>query len=624
VHKPYITNYIELYLLQGKRYTSAISLIMVHAVLPDGERPALVYGYLDHDTRVTEVCNAVRAHYEYTRSRKVPHNIVGPYNSPGDIPYLDRILRINRGKNTAEVEANVTMESLVDATLQLGLVPCVVACQRNTTVAEAFANITNESSSFAFGTFDCTVIEIEVILGNGSVVWAGPNANEELFYGSAGTMNSLGLTTMFEVSLRSQGPYVELEFLSPLLSNMHKELTLPRMKDLFTPQQSPKELSFLSMATQEAIQAKKRTLADMEQQSSVLHRVISELQNIQAEIQKPTSLRDMVIEKVHTAKGQQPSPLFYTAVVGTIEDTKRAMAGVEQSLSLLSAAMNHTRRAIVELRKHSTQLHQTAKLNQGASDESLEDTSLLSMAMANMLWASSDSSAEFVEAMMFKDYAGVVIGRTCSTYSGLFFEPSVGESYTEFAESVMSHQSKDKRSQVRYMKTASYLFRNDTARPGEKLRSEKRPATNSPIFQIAVCSDAIEDLLEEFQPEWNAWPLRICPVLSPASIGYKPSHGIGSGFDFPKDLYFALGSPHIIETGRIDRMLGQIDLECQKKGAKMHPKGFRFLHCHLRGYCLVPWSAHDHKSHRNLREKWHAVFPDVLAQLEEKFEYKVQ
>jgi hypothetical protein len=596
---------------------------MVHAVLPDGQRRASIDGHKDHEARVTEVCKAVRDHYGSVRSRKVPHKSAGRYNSPEDIPCLDRVVQIDRRKRTAEVEANVTMESLVDATLQYGLVPCVVACRRNTTVAEAFANITNESSSFAFGTFDCTVLEIEVILGDGSVIRAGPNQNEELFYGSAGTMNSLGLTTLFEISLRSQGPYVELEFLSPHLSIMLKELTLPRLKGIFAPPQSPKELSILSMATEEAIQDKKRTLADMEQQSSVLRRAIADLQSIQTEIQKPTSLRDMVVEEVHKAKGQQVSPLFYTAVVEALEDTRRAMTGIERSLSLLTTAMNHTRRAIVELQKQFKQLHETAKLNQAASDETLADTSLVSKVIANMLWASSDSSTDFVEAMMFGNHAGVVIGRTCPTYPGLLFEPSVGKSFTDLARSVMADQRKDKRSQVRYMKIASYLFRNDTARPGEKFRSQKHSTTNPPIFQIAVCSDATEDILEKFQPEWNEWPLRICPILSPRSIGYKPSHGIGSGFDFPKDVYFALGSPHIIETGRIDRMLGESHLECQKKGARMHAKGFRFLHCHLRGHCLVPWSAHDHKSHRNLREKYHAASLDVLGRLEEKFQYTV-
>jgi hypothetical protein len=268
--------------------------------LPHGGSPVIVNGYLDHDTRVAEICKAIKDHYDYARSNEVPHNVPGPYSTPEDIPCLNRILRINHRKRSAEVEANVTMESLVNATLQFGLIPCVVAGQKGTTVGQAFANITNESSSFTFGTFDCTVLEIELVLGNGTVVRAGPEKNEKMFYGSAGTMNSLGLTTMFEISLCSRGPYVELEIISSLLSlsNMHKQLKAPRMNEFLSPHQSSKKVTIFSIASKEAMQEKRKALAGMEQQSTALRMVMAELQEIQAEIQKPTSLRDMALEKV--------------------------------------------------------------------------------------------------------------------------------------------------------------------------------------------------------------------------------------------------------------------------------------------------------------------------------------
>ncbi|KAF2022670.1 FAD-binding domain-containing protein, partial [Setomelanomma holmii] len=140
-----------------------------------------------------------------------------PYNAPADIPRLDQIVEIDLSAQTAKVEANVSMGSLVKATLPLGLVPSVVAGQRGMTVADAFANMTSESSSFSFGAFDCTVLEIEIITGDGEIVRARPDWNEDLFYGSAGTMHSLGLITMLEISLTRRGPYVRLEFI-PLAS----------------------------------------------------------------------------------------------------------------------------------------------------------------------------------------------------------------------------------------------------------------------------------------------------------------------------------------------------------------------------------------------------------------------
>jgi hypothetical protein len=566
---------------------------------PDVDNSALVNQYLKHNTRVAEICKEVRHHYDDLRDNKVLHKAPRPYNGPEDILGLESIIWINRDDRTAEVEANVTMEALVKTTLRHGLVPSVVACRRSTTVVQAFANITNESSSFLSGTFDCTVVEVEVILGNGSVVRAGPNKNEDLFYGLAGTMNSLGLTTMFKISLKSVGPYVELDFLSspPSLSDMQIELSL------------------LSMTTQEAMQEKQKALKAMGYHSSVLHMVEKDLQNAPAEIRKPKSLHDMAIEKVRRAK---TSPLYYAAVEGTVKDTEGALIALQQSSSLIDTAMNHTKAAIGELQKQLVHLAETAETNKAGADECLTKASSISMTMATMLWASSDSSAEFVEAMIFEDESGVVIGRTCPASRGLFFEPSAGNSFTDLARTILREKSKREFSEMRYMETASYLFRNDTARPSKKFRRQEKLTVNVPSFQIAVCSDAIEDLLERFQPHCNAWPWRICPVMSPQRSGYKPSHGIGSKFGFPNDVYLALAFPHIIETGQIDTILA---MGCARTQARKHTKGFRFLHCHLRGPHLLPWSAHDDTAHRSLRKKWLAFVPDVDERLGSAYQY---
>jgi FAD/FMN-containing dehydrogenase len=130
-----------------------------------------------------------------------------PYDAPGDVLRLDRIVVINPFTLTAKVEVNVRMNSLVEATTSLGLFPSVVASEREMTVADAFANMTSESSSFSFGPFDCTVVKIEVILGDGKLVRARSDLNDNLFYGSSGTMNSLGLVTMLEISRTRRGPY---------------------------------------------------------------------------------------------------------------------------------------------------------------------------------------------------------------------------------------------------------------------------------------------------------------------------------------------------------------------------------------------------------------------------------
>lgn len=88
-------------------------------------------------------------------------------NAPSDTPGFDKIVQLDFDTSTAWVEPNVTMGTLVQATLECGLVPAVVAGSKTISVADAFAATTTESPSFMFGTFDCTVISIEVILSNG-------------------------------------------------------------------------------------------------------------------------------------------------------------------------------------------------------------------------------------------------------------------------------------------------------------------------------------------------------------------------------------------------------------------------------------------------------------------------
>jgi delta24-sterol reductase len=136
------------------------------------------------------------------------------YNAPSDIPGLDNIVHIDLDSSTAWVEPNVTMEMLVEATLVYGLIPAVVPTTRLLTVANAFAATTTGSSSFKYGTFDCTVLSLECILSDGQYVMATTNdcLTSDLLFGSAGAMHSLALTTLLEIALVPASEYVEITY----------------------------------------------------------------------------------------------------------------------------------------------------------------------------------------------------------------------------------------------------------------------------------------------------------------------------------------------------------------------------------------------------------------------------
>ena len=149
-----------------------------------------------------------------------------PYNSPSDIPNLNKILQIDLDVSTVWAEPNVKMETLVRATIAYGLVPAVVAASKSITVADAFAATTTESSSFKFGTFDCAVLSLETVLSDGQYVMAtsSDSCTSDLLCGSAGAMHSLGLTTLLEIALVSASEYVEITCwpVSSISGAMHK------------------------------------------------------------------------------------------------------------------------------------------------------------------------------------------------------------------------------------------------------------------------------------------------------------------------------------------------------------------------------------------------------------------
>lgn len=132
-----------------------------------------------------------------------------------DTSNLNHVLQFDKQEKTVLVEPNVPMDALVDATLREGLLPKVVMELPNITVGGGFAGTSGESSSFRYGLFDRTIRAIEVVLGNGDVLWATgerDNPHRDLFFACAGSCGSLGVVTLLEMELIDAKPYVELEY----------------------------------------------------------------------------------------------------------------------------------------------------------------------------------------------------------------------------------------------------------------------------------------------------------------------------------------------------------------------------------------------------------------------------
>lgn len=129
-----------------------------------------------------------------------------------DTSGLNHVLSVDRDKQTCLVEPNVAMDELVDAVSIFGLLPPVVMEFPGITVGGGFAGTAGESSGFKYGFFDRTVNWIEMVLPTGEIVVASPEERSDLFYGAAGTLGTLGVTTLLEIQLVQWKSYVELTY----------------------------------------------------------------------------------------------------------------------------------------------------------------------------------------------------------------------------------------------------------------------------------------------------------------------------------------------------------------------------------------------------------------------------
>ncbi|KAH7406286.1 hypothetical protein DE146DRAFT_438543 [Phaeosphaeria sp. MPI-PUGE-AT-0046c] len=130
-----------------------------------------------------------------------------------DVSSLNHVLQFNKDTKTVLVEPNVPMDQLVEATLAQGLLPKVVMELPNITVGGGFAGTSGESSSYKYGLFDRSICGVEIITGNGEVVWATAEEHRDLFFTAAGSCGSLGVITLLEMELIDARSYVELEYI---------------------------------------------------------------------------------------------------------------------------------------------------------------------------------------------------------------------------------------------------------------------------------------------------------------------------------------------------------------------------------------------------------------------------
>ena len=134
--------------------------------------------------------------------------------SPGlDVTAFDGVLEVDPKRRTAQVLGMTTYEHLVDATLPFGLAPMCVPQLRTITLGGAVTGLGIESASFRQGTPHESVLEMDILTGEGEVLTvtgAVDDPNRDLFFGFPNSYGSLGYALRLEIELEPVRPFVEL------------------------------------------------------------------------------------------------------------------------------------------------------------------------------------------------------------------------------------------------------------------------------------------------------------------------------------------------------------------------------------------------------------------------------
>jgi FAD/FMN-containing dehydrogenase len=124
---------------------------------------------------------------------------------------LDSVISVDAERRTADVQGMCTYEHLVEQTLRHGLMPLVVPQLKTITLGGAVSGLGIESTSFRNGLPHESVVEMDVLTGDGRIVTASRDGEyADLFSAFPNSYGSLGYCVRLRIELEAVSPYVAL------------------------------------------------------------------------------------------------------------------------------------------------------------------------------------------------------------------------------------------------------------------------------------------------------------------------------------------------------------------------------------------------------------------------------
>ena len=128
-----------------------------------------------------------------------------------NVKHFNQIISIDPETLIAEIEGMVTYEALVNETLKYNCLPPVVPELKTITVGGALVGLGIESSSFRYGLVHETIVEIEVLTGDGNVLTCtAENEHRDLFYAFPNSYGTLGYALKIKMKLIPAKKFIRL------------------------------------------------------------------------------------------------------------------------------------------------------------------------------------------------------------------------------------------------------------------------------------------------------------------------------------------------------------------------------------------------------------------------------
>ena len=128
-----------------------------------------------------------------------------------DVRAFDHVLAVDPSGQWVEAEGMAPFEEIVASTLAAGVMPAVVPQLKTITLGGAAAGVGIEASSFRHGLVHESLLEMDILTGDGRVVTCTPqNEHRHLFFGFPNSYGTLGYALRLRARTTPVKPFVEL------------------------------------------------------------------------------------------------------------------------------------------------------------------------------------------------------------------------------------------------------------------------------------------------------------------------------------------------------------------------------------------------------------------------------